>query len=170
MKIAVISDTHGILREEVVSYIRECDVVFHAGDVTSERLGSQLRDIKRTIFVRGNCDEPWKQPLPYTVIREEGGFKFAMAHRSVDLPSVSNGYDIGIYGHTHCFDTYKDTNGRLFLNPGSCGILRYGATCSMAIIYIDETKHTYKVERIDIDPHGKLYDPVEEWHREHPEG
>lgn len=154
MKIAVISDTHGLLREEMLSYARECDVVYHAGDVTSEHLGSLLRDVKRTIFVRGNCDEPWQQPLPYSVLREEGGFTIAMAHRSADLPADSNKFDIGIYGHTHVYDCFKEPNGTIFLNPGSCGPLRYGATCSMAILYIDEAKHTCKVERIDLHPNA----------------
>lgn len=160
MKVAVISDTHGLLREEVVSYLRECDVVFHAGDVTSELVGSMIRDVKRTHFVRGNCDEPWRHALPYTLLVEEGGFTFAMAHRCEDLPADTKRFDIGIFGHTHCYEKFVESDGTIFLNPGSCGTMRYGSTCSMAILYLDEEKHTCRVERIDINPNGVRYNPL----------
>ena len=38
MKIAVLSDTHGLLRPEVIEIIKTCDVVFHSGDIDTEDL------------------------------------------------------------------------------------------------------------------------------------
>ena len=33
VKIGVISDTHGLLREEVLEILRDCDCIFHGGDM-----------------------------------------------------------------------------------------------------------------------------------------
>lgn len=155
MRIGVISDTHGLLRDEAVQYLQTCDVILHAGDVTGEALGDSIRNIKRTYFVRGNCDELWSRPLPRGLIVEEGGFTFAMAHRYQDLPADTKKFDVGIFGHTHVFEKFTETDGTIYLNPGSAGRLRYGATCSMAIMHIDEAAHTLTVERIDLNPWGR---------------
>ena len=33
MKIAIISDTHSLLRDEVMEKIRECEIILHGGDI-----------------------------------------------------------------------------------------------------------------------------------------
>ncbi len=38
MKIAVLSDTHGLLRPEVLEQIESCDALIHAGDIGSQRI------------------------------------------------------------------------------------------------------------------------------------
>ena len=45
MKIGVISDTHNVLREEVVDYLADCDAIIHAGDVCKEEIIIQLNEI-----------------------------------------------------------------------------------------------------------------------------
>ncbi len=34
MRIAVLSDTHGLLRPEVMEIVNTCDAVLHGGDIT----------------------------------------------------------------------------------------------------------------------------------------
>lgn len=36
-KIGIISDTHGLLRPEVLEILKTCDCILHAGDVTGRR-------------------------------------------------------------------------------------------------------------------------------------
>lgn len=36
VKIGVISDTHGLLREEVLEILRDCDCIFHGGDINNQ--------------------------------------------------------------------------------------------------------------------------------------
>ena len=38
VKIGIISDTHGLLRQEVVEILKECRYILHAGDVTDPDL------------------------------------------------------------------------------------------------------------------------------------
>ena len=36
MKIAIISDTHSLLRDEVKEKIRDCNIILHGGDIASK--------------------------------------------------------------------------------------------------------------------------------------
>lgn len=54
--IGLISDTHGLLREEAVQALGGVDLIIHAGDIGSEEVIRELRKIAPVIAVRGNCD------------------------------------------------------------------------------------------------------------------
>ena len=58
-KIAVISDTHDILRPEVVSVAKSCDGIIHAGDFTRESILDALRPLGSVYVVRRNNDRMW---------------------------------------------------------------------------------------------------------------
>ena len=64
MKIGVLSDTHDLLRREVVEYLHSCDHILHAGDVSSPGILEELRKIAPIVVVRGNADEGWGEELP----------------------------------------------------------------------------------------------------------
>ena len=36
-RVIILSDTHGLLRPEVVGYLSQADVIIHGGDITSEK-------------------------------------------------------------------------------------------------------------------------------------
>ena len=42
MKIAVLSDTHNLLRPEVLEQLQEADVIFHGGDISSQKIVDRL--------------------------------------------------------------------------------------------------------------------------------
>lgn len=52
--IVVISDTHGLLRLEVINRIVDCDVIIHAGDINKPEIVEQLKNIAPLYVVRGN--------------------------------------------------------------------------------------------------------------------
>lgn len=62
-QIAVISDTHGILREGVLDYLRSCDIILHAGDINKPEMIEVLQSITPLYVVRGNNGE-WAETLP----------------------------------------------------------------------------------------------------------
>ena len=43
MRIGVVSDTHNVLRPEVIASLRGCDYILHAGDLCCEELLMQLK-------------------------------------------------------------------------------------------------------------------------------
>lgn len=45
MKIGIISDTHNLLIEEVVSYLNNCDLIIHAGDICNKGILLKLNNI-----------------------------------------------------------------------------------------------------------------------------
>ena len=51
MIIGVISDTHGLLREEVINNLSNCQLIIHAGDIGNGDIIKRLEEIANTIFV-----------------------------------------------------------------------------------------------------------------------
>ncbi|MBQ5870355.1 MAG: metallophosphoesterase family protein, partial [Lachnospiraceae bacterium] len=54
MKVAVISDTHGLLRPEVLDLIKDADMILHGGDINRLDIIDTLKNIAPLIVVRGN--------------------------------------------------------------------------------------------------------------------
>lgn len=53
MRVAVIADTHGLLRQETVDLIGGCDAVIHAGDVDTPDIYEKLKGQKPFIWCGG---------------------------------------------------------------------------------------------------------------------
>ena len=49
-KIGIISDTHGLLRPEVLEILKTCDCILHAGDVDRPEILDQLRQKQVTVI------------------------------------------------------------------------------------------------------------------------
>lgn len=168
-RIAVISDTHNLLRPEVAEVIRTCDVVLHGGDISGpatlekirelcgESPSSRLGGAGNFYVVRGNNDRDWASEIPYTLKVTLYGLKFFMAHMKKDIPADID-EDVVIYGHSHRY-AQEERNGTLYLNPGSCGPRRFRQPITMAVLTIAESGENsgrdlkrVSVEKIEI-PH-----------------
>ena len=66
MRVGVIADTHGQLRPEAVTALRDCALILHAGDIGRAQVLEQLRDVAlRVVAVRGNVDSgAWSAGIP----------------------------------------------------------------------------------------------------------
>ena len=51
-QIAVLSDTHGLLRPEVMEKIARCDAIIHGGDINRQDILGQLEKIAPVYVVR----------------------------------------------------------------------------------------------------------------------
>ena len=139
-RIAVISDTHNMLRPEVVEVIKTCDAVLHGGDISGPETLDKIRracgNSGNFYVVRGNNDRDWAADLPYELEVQLYGRKFFMTHKKKDIPADVDA-DVVIYGHSHKYaQTYVD--GILYLNPGSCGPRRFSQPITMAVLTIPE--------------------------------
>ena len=101
MKIGIISDTHNLLRPEVIQNLRGCDYILHGGDISSQEILEQLEQIAPVKAVRGNNDKEWAEHLPLFQDFELGGIRIYMTHKKKDLPQDLTPYDLVICGHTH---------------------------------------------------------------------
>ena len=124
MRIGLISDTHGRLREDVQKHLEGVDCILHAGDFDRWEILAQLEQIAPVYGVRGNNDwGGWAQDLPRYMRFNLGGVGFCMAHQKESIPWKLDGVDVVICGHTHKYQQEK-VMGRLWLNPGSCSYPR----------------------------------------------
>ena len=58
--VGIISDTHGLLRDEAIEALEKSDPILQAGDVGMREILDQLEHIAPVAAVRGNVDiEPW---------------------------------------------------------------------------------------------------------------
>ena len=137
IRAAVISDTHGLLRPEVEQIIQSCDVVLHAGDFDSQMLYHKL-NIKQPLYgVRGNNDGYWAEHLPQIRRFSLEGVSFLVVHDQGDVPSQLQDVQVVIFGHSHMY-YQQERDGRLWLNPGSCGHRRFHLPLSMAVLTIED--------------------------------
>ena len=134
-RIGVISDTHGLLRPEVIARLQSCERIIHAGDVGREEVLAALRGIAPTLAVRGNVDRgAWAEVLPTeeTVIWEGAGIH--VLHDLATHPSAA-GVRIVISGHSHR-ESLEERDGVIYLNPGSVGPRRFRLPVTMAWLHL----------------------------------
>ena len=66
-KIGIISDTHGLLRPEVLEILRTCDCILHGGDINKPEILDQIRPLASVYVVRGNNDKDWAEGMSRTL-------------------------------------------------------------------------------------------------------
>ncbi len=149
MKLAVLSDTHGLLRPQVIAYLKTADAILHGGDINKQSIVEELTQYAPLYIVRGNNDKEWAEDIPHDLTVTLGGMTFYMVHNKKDIPADLTGVDVVLYGHSHKF-TQETKNGVLWLNPGSCGPRRFHQEITMAMLDIEPGN--IQVEKLTI-PH-----------------
>lgn len=146
-KLGIISDTHGLLRPEVMEILRTCDCILHGGDFNRPEILDELRPLASIYAVRGNNDREWAEGLAKTLRFTIEDVEFFMTHNKKDVAWDLGGAQVVVFGHTHkYFEQMID--GRLWLNPGSCGRPRFGGELSMAVMTLSQGH--YQVEKIPL--------------------
>jgi putative phosphoesterase len=139
-RIGLISDTHGLLRQEAVQALRGSELIIHAGDVGKPEILEELRKIAPVIAVRGNVDtEPWALALPETAVAEAGAALIYVLHdvNALDLNPAASGFRIVVSGHSHK-PGKTERDGVLYVNPGSAGPRRFQLPVTVARLNLEE--------------------------------
>ena len=138
--IAGLSDTHGLLRPEIITAIKGVDHIIHAGDLGKMEILDELNRIAPVSKVRGNIDsEGEPATFPLNTVLEVAGQQLYILHdiAHLDLDCRAAGFSAVIYGHSHQPEIkYKDKV--LYLNPGSIGPRRFDLPLSYAMLKITE--------------------------------
>ena len=145
IKMGIISDTHGLLREEVKERLKDCTYIFHAGDVDRPEILDELRTMGFLYVVRGNNDGYWAQNLRRSLNFSVGNVKFFIVHDRKDAAWELGDTQVVIFGHSHKYFC-QEIDGRLWLNPGSCGRNRFGGEVTMAVMTVENG--SWEVEKI----------------------
>lgn len=149
MKLAILSDTHGLLRPGVIAHLKTADVILHCGDINRQSIVDELRQCAPLHVVRGNNDKEWAEDLPHDLTLTLGGVTFYMVHNKKEVPAKLPGVDVVVFGHSHKY-VQEEKNGLLWLNPGSCGPRRFHQEITMMTAEV--TNGTIRVEKISL-PH-----------------
>ncbi|NQD94928.1 metallophosphoesterase family protein [Pseudomonas sp. CrR25] len=141
MRIGLIADTHGLLREEALTHLQGCDHLIHAGDIGDPRIVASLQSIAPLSVVRGNNDrDDWAQNLPERLVVRFGRTAIYVLHdlKDLDIDPPSAGIDVVVAGHSHK-PTQEQRDGVLYINPGSAGPRRFKLPVAVALLHIAPT-------------------------------
>jgi uncharacterized protein len=132
--VGIISDTHGLLRNEALVALRGCHVIVHAGDIGTPEVLDGLSKIAPVVAIRGNNDKgAWASTLSETEVVEANGVYLYVLHNvnDLDLDPAAAGFQAVISGHSHR-PRIEDRKGVLFVNPGSAGPRRFQLPVAVA--------------------------------------
>jgi putative phosphoesterase len=152
--LGLISDSHGLLRDEALRALRGSDLILHAGDVGAPEILAKLQEIAPVVAVRGNVDEgDWAEKLPLTQVVQAGEVAIYMLHilGQLDLDPRAAGFAMVISGHSHKAGQ-SEKNGVLYVNPGSAGPKRFRLPVTVA--RLDLGIRPWKTEFIEVS--GKV--------------
>ncbi|MBQ8640537.1 MAG: metallophosphoesterase family protein [Lachnospiraceae bacterium] len=148
IRVAVLSDTHGMLRQEVKDVLSSCDVILHGGDINKQEILDQLAVFAPVHVVRGNNDKEWAAELPETLRLELGGVRIFMIHNRRQIREDISECDLVIFGHSHRYLEQKEGT-TCWLNPGSCGPRRFHSPVTMALLEISENG-TFTIQKVEL--------------------
>lgn len=152
MRIGLISDTHGRLRNEVFDYFEGVDRILHAGDIGDPDILTALEAVAPVDAVWGNTDGiEIRLRVQETATLSAAGREILVVHghrlgspTAEGLADAHPGPDIIVYGHTHK-PAFDRLGRRLFLNPGSAGQARFNLKPSIAILTLEAETEDYQL-------------------------
>lgn len=139
-RIALISDTHNLLRPEALAFLAGCDHIIHGGDIGGPDILARLAAVAPLSVVRGNNDtDAWAAAIPVSLTVRIGGVAVHAVHDIADLQLGPADADVRVVvsGHSHK-PAMTQRDGVLFINPGSAGPRRFSLPISVAELLIDD--------------------------------
>jgi putative phosphoesterase len=143
-RIGLISDTHGLLRPQVVQFLEGCEHIIHAGDICDAAILDRLSALAPVTAVRGNNDfGSWAEELHETEFVRVGEVGIYVIHdlALLYIESSASGIDVIVSGHSHKPHAYR-RDGVLYVNPGSVGPRRFSLPVAAAELLIDGAEIT----------------------------
>ena len=141
LRIGLISDTHGLLRDEASAFLRGCDHIIHGGDIGRAEILDELAAIAPLTAVRGNIDKaPWAASVSETEFVTLGDVCVYVLHdlAQLDIEPAAAGIRVVISGHSHR-PRIDERDGVLFVNPGSAGPRRFTLPVAIGELMIAPT-------------------------------
>lgn len=146
-RLTLISDTHGLLRPEVVDFVRGSARIVHAGDIGDPAILDALSALAPLTVVRGNNDRgPWAEALADTDTIAVEGVLLHVLHdlATLDLDPAAAGIGVVVSGHSHK-PRIERRDGVLYVNPGSVGPRRFSLPIAAAELVIEGGEATARI-------------------------
>lgn len=145
--VGVISDTHGLLRPQVIEALSGSDFIIHAGDIGSIDVIDQLANIAPVTAIRGNVDKPLlEDAFAEEEVLELDDLHIYIIHHICDLnlDPLSSGFKVVVSGHSHK-PNIERRDGVLYVNPGSAGPRRFSLPIAIATLEVNEGSANAKI-------------------------
>ncbi|PLX05545.1 MAG: YfcE family phosphodiesterase, partial [Marinilabiliales bacterium] len=130
-RIGLLSDTHSYLHPKIFSFFKDCDEIWHAGDIGNIETADQLKSFKPLRAVYGNIDGGHLRLLPETEIFFCEDVKVMMTHiggypgryaKGISQKIKEENPKLFISGHSHILKIINDYRYNLLhINPGAAG-------------------------------------------------
>lgn len=131
-RIGLLSDTHSYLNPSILEYFRECDEIWHAGDIGQAAVADELEAVKPLRAVYGNIDDAaMRRRFPENLFFELEGVRVLITHIGgypgkypARIKALLREHQPGLFicGHSHILKAMPDPVYQLLhLNPGACG-------------------------------------------------
>jgi putative phosphoesterase len=166
MRIGLLSDTHSYLDPKIFDYFKDCDEIWHAGDIGLAQVANSLESFKPFRAVYGNIDDKDLQTrYPEDLWFRCEGVNVWMTHIGGSPPNYNPRIkkvlrekvpDVFICGHSHILRVKKDEQLKmLYVNPGAAG--NHGFHTVKTIIRMDlEKGKISKMEAIELGKRGVI--------------
>lgn len=152
MRIGLISDTHGLIREEALAFLWGCERIIHAGDIGGPEVLTALDSIAPVVAVRGNNDTgAWADALPEVLQLQMESASIYVLHdmAQLDLAPLPEGVNVVICGHSHR-PVVQRREGVIYVNPGSAGPRRFNLPISVGELIIKKNAVTPRIISLDV--------------------
>lgn len=167
MKIGLLSDTHSYLDPKVFVHFKDCDEIWHAGDIGDMSITAELESFKPLKAVFGNIDNKVLQSkYPEDLRFNCEGIDVFITHIGGTPPKYNprvrlllgeNPPDVFICGHSHILSIKRDPglNNMLFVNPGAAG--NHGLHRIKTLVRFSiESKKISNMEVIELGKRGAI--------------
>jgi len=151
MIIGIISDTHGLLRKEVVDKLKDCDFIVHCGDIGKLEVIDKLNKLGKVEFIKGNVDKNINIEIaPKDKIIDIMNTRIYLIHNiaEMNIDLGKENIDIVMYGHSHKSNIYEKDD-ILYINPGSVGPRRFKLPISMMKLTILDEENNINVNNLE---------------------
>ena len=132
IKIGLLSDTHGTVDDKILNFFKDCNEIWHAGDIGNIETALKLEKLAKLRAVYGNTDGNdirISYPKDQRFMCESvdvwmthiGGYP-GRYNRLVIPEIYNNPPKLFISGHSHILKVVRDKKlGLLHINPGAAG-------------------------------------------------
>ena len=150
-RIILLSDTHSYIDEKILSYVKEVDEVWHAGDIGDIKVADKIKKIKPFRGVWGNIDgHNIRMEFPENNrfmcedvdvwVTHIGGYPNRYDNR-IKEEIYKNPPKLFISGHSHILKVMYDKKiDCLHMNPGACGKYGFHKVRTMLRFAINKTE------------------------------
>jgi putative phosphoesterase len=148
IRIGLLSDTHSFLHPRIFEFFKDCDEIWHAGDIGNFDSAKQLAEYKPFRTVYGNIDggelrTMFPRDLIFTVEKVKvvmthiGGYPGRYDKTAKEL-IIREKPQLFVTGHSHILKVMYDKKyNMLFINPGAAGKYGFHKSITMVRFVVD---------------------------------